>query len=186
MVTASAGRFKFARSKRLRDSTAELGSAVAVLTMPSFAKFDLPAALRPGTPRIGAREVGRAHPNDYQTSEVPTFRFVAARPHGERRDSLGEPLPAHARALPVGQGSRRRKTLRNSRKGPPVGSQRYAPPLFHRRGEGLSFFKDINHVQLDRLVGRTFIVNGAVGKRCGLARVQNSFRLAVQVQPEVT
>src|SRR2546428_9829641 len=59
-------------------------------------------------------------------------------------------------------------------------------PLLRRRGEGFPFLDDINRVQLDRLVSRAFIVNGAVRNRYGLPGVQDLFRLAVNVQPEVT
>ena len=53
-----------------------------------------------------------------------------------------------------------------------------------RRGGAL--FDDIYRVQLDRLVHRAFIVHGTVRKRDGLPSVQDLFRLAVHVQPEVT
>jgi hypothetical protein len=54
------------------------------------------------------------------------------------------------------------------------------------RDEGFSFFNDINRVQFDGLISRAFIVNGAVGKWYRLPRVQDLFRLAVDVHPEVT
>jgi hypothetical protein len=54
------------------------------------------------------------------------------------------------------------------------------------RGEGFPFFHDINRVQFDGLISRAFIVNGAVGECYGLPRVQDSFRLTIHVQPEVT
>ena len=52
--------------------------------------------------------------------------------------------------------------------------------------EGVPFFDDIYRVQLDRLVHRAFIVHGTVRKRDGLPSVQDLFRLAVHVRPEVT
>ena len=59
-------------------------------------------------------------------------------------------------------------------------------PLWRRRGERLPFFDDIHRVQLDWLVQRAFIVHGTGRKRDGLPGVQDLFRPAVHVQPEVT
>ena len=59
-------------------------------------------------------------------------------------------------------------------------------PLWRRRGERLPFFDDIHRVQLDWLVHCAFIVHGTVRKRDGLPGVQDLFRPAVHVQPEVT
>jgi hypothetical protein len=54
------------------------------------------------------------------------------------------------------------------------------------RDERLAFFNDIDHVQFHGFISCTFIVNGAVGNCQRLPRVQDAFRLAVQLQPEVT
>jgi len=58
--------------------------------------------------------------------------------------------------------------------------------LLRWRDEGFPFFNDINHVQFDGLISRTFVVNAAVGKCYGLPYVEDLFRLPVHVQPEVT
>jgi hypothetical protein len=64
--------------------------------------------------------------------------------------------------------------------------RRARPSLLSWRDEGFPFLNDINRVQFDGLISRAFIVNGAVGKWYRLPRVQDLFRLAVDMHPEVT
>ena len=64
--------------------------------------------------------------------------------------------------------------------------RRARPSLLSWRDEGFPFLNDINRVQFDGLISRAFIVNGAVGKWYRLPRVEDLFRLAVDMHPEVT